>query len=506
MAKQDEFEKLIESFKLDDVAPEEPQQAPPARRMFDYEQEDRRYQQAAQAREQAGARPQQPPRRPAQQQRPAAQQPQGRAPAQTAVQTPPRRPAPGAGAEPRPQQPKRNFQVRINDEAFYEPTPAYGGGGGASGGGRDGGGGRRRGGGAGRWAKALLVLVIALALSLFLAFFALQSASDLFGLNQPDQQIPFDLTEGLSMSQVASQLKEAGIITQPLTFQLYAGLKNDASEFQPGSYVLNSNMSYDEIIVAFRTHAVPKVEVRLTFQEGMTLSEIAQQLEENNVCTAADLFAFLDQGEFPWDYAFLEGVPEDESRFRRFEGSFFPDTYDFYEQENVATVVQKFFNRFDELTDTDEINNLLKENNMTLDEAVTLASIVQKEAGDPEDMRNVSGVFHKRLANPTIQPTLGSDVTILYVENDIKPYLNVENQAMYDAYNTYVCTGLPVGPICNPGMDAIQAALDYTPTDYYYFIADRDGNFYYARTLEEHEANIRAAGISGVHGLDVPTE
>lgn len=143
---------------------------------------------------------------------------------------------------------------------------------------------------------------------------------------------------------------------------------------------------------------------------------------------------------------------------------------------------------------------------MTLDEAVTLASIVQKEAGDPEDMRNVSGVFHKRLANPTIQPTLGSDVTILYVENDIKPYLNVENQAMYDAYNTYVCTGLPVGPICNPGMDAIQAALDYTPTDYYYFIADRDGNFYYARTLEEHEANIRAAGISGVHGLDVPAE
>lgn len=506
MAKQDEFEKLIESFKLDDVTPVEAQREPsPSRRMFDYEQENQRYQQAVHSRGQAGERCPAAPR-PAEGQRTAGSAPKRPAPA---PQRAPVQAHAAAAVEPRPQQRKKNFQVRINDETFYESTPAYSGGGGSSGGGQDGGGGRRGGdgkGGAGRWAKALMVLIIALALSLFLAFFALRSASDLFGLNKPDQQIPFDLTEGLSMSQVAGQLKDAGIIDQPLTFQLYAGLKNDASQFQPGSYMLNSNMSYDEIIIALKTHAVPKVEVRLTFQEGMTLSEIAQQLEENNVCTADDLFAFLDQGEFPWDYAFLAGVPEDEHRFRRYEGYFFPDTYDFYEQENVATVVQKFFNRFDELTDTDEINNLLKENNMTLDEAITLASIVQKEAGDPEDMRNVSAVFHKRLANPDIQPNLGSDVTIFYVENDIKPYLNVENQAMYDAYNTYVCTGLPVGPICNPGMDAIRAALDYTPTDYYYFIADQDGNFYYATTLAEHEANIRAAGISGVHGLDVPQE
>ena len=121
----------------------------------------------------------------------------------------------------------------------------------------------------------------------------------------------------------------------------------------------------------------------------------------------------------------------------------------------------------------------MKAQNLTLDQAITLASVIQKEAGRTDDMKMVSSIFHKRLENPAQFPKLQSDVTIFYVENDIKPYLenpdDPVNQPMYDAYNTYVCDGLPVGPISNPGVDAIKAAIYPQNTDYYYFLADKDG-------------------------------
>ena len=185
-------------------------------------------------------------------------------------------------------------------------------------------------------------------------------------------------------------------------------------------------------------------------------------------------------------------------------------TYDFYVDEDLGTVVQKFFNRFDQMVNTDELQQQMKAQNLTLDQAITLASVIQKEAGRTDDMKMVSSIFHKRLENPAQFPKLQSDVTIFYVENDIKPYLenpdDPVNQPMYDAYNTYVCDGLPVGPISNPGVDAIKAAIYPQNTDYYYFLADKDGKFYYAATIEEHAANIAAAGIGVDHGITMPGE
>ena len=132
---------------------------------------------------------------------------------------------------------------------------------------------------------------------------------------------------------------------------------------------------------------------------------------------------------------------------------------------------------------------------LTLEETVTLASIVQAESGHEDQMRKVSSVFWNRLEHPDDYPKLQSDVTREYVNNFIKPYIEAPNQAIYDAYNTYACEGLPVAPICNPGMDAIRAALYPEDTKYYYFLTDKEGNYYYARTLSEHNRNKKKAGL-----------
>ena len=299
------------------------------------------------------------------------------------------------------------------------------------------------------------------------------------------------------------------MITQPLTFQIYAGLKNDAEDLRPGTYTLNTNMGYDEILTVLRTGTGPQ-ELTLIFYEGMTLSDIAKKLEKYNVCGEQELYDYLNSNDFSDRYEFLKDIPDDSNRYRRYEGYFFPDTYNFYEDEDPSIIVQKFFNRFEEMVYTDELRAQMASQNMTLDQAVTLASIIQKEAAQTADMKMVSSIFHKRLDNPDAFPRLESDVTIMYVEDDIKPYLddaaNPEYQPMYDAYNTYVCTGLPVGPISNPGMDAIKAAIYPEDTEYYFFLADREGKFYYATTAEEHAANIEAAGIEGVHGIAMPNE
>lgn len=137
----------------------------------------------------------------------------------------------------------------------------------------------------------------------------------------------------------------------------------------------------------------------------------------------------------------------------------------------------------------------MKEMGLSLEETLTLASLIQAESGQSQQMRKVSSVFWNRLDKSSQFPNLQSDVTINYVEKNIKPFDKTKNQNMYDAYNTYKCQGLPVAPICNPGLEAIEAALYPEDTKYFYFLTDKEGNFYYAKTLKEHNQNRKKAGV-----------
>ena len=348
-----------------------------------------------------------------------------------------------------------------------------------------------------RFAQSFVLICVFVGAAIFLAYFALISASDLLGLGQPDQQIEVTLTEeqASSLSKTAQVLKDKGVISGKLVFELYGKLKDKEGSFLAKTFVLNNKWGYDQIMDHLAYDNVESDIVSVTFREGMTQRQIGELLEENKVCTADEFYQALDEGDYS-SYDFAGLVPDDESlRFRKYEGYIVPDTYEFYTNMNPKEVVRKFFSNFDNKVDSEVMQEIRSLSNGLgeLDNLITLASIIQKEATDLENMKMVSSVFHNRLNNSGTYPYLQSDATGNYIRDDIRVFMTEDNQQMYDAYDTTKVVGLPVGPICNPGMDAIEAAIHPAQSDYYYFVSDDAGTYYFASTLDEHNANIRKA-------------
>ncbi len=333
--------------------------------------------------------------------------------------------------------------------------------------------------------------------------FVLESANDLFGLNQPDEKIEVVVTEKMSSGQIVKLLETKGVVKKPLTFRLYAGFKKALDKFKPGSYVLNSNMSYDEIIMLLKAGDTTIQTTSVTFYEGMTTWEIAKRLEENNVCSAQEFVDVLNTADFS-SYEFVGMIPEEELRYQKLEGYLFPDTYEFYIDDSPERVAKKFFNNFQNKI-SDELLDRMKDLNLTLYETLTFASVVQGEAGQIDEMKRVASVFWNRFESDGAYPRMESDVTRDYVNYFIKPYLNITNQDMYDAYNTYVCEGLPVAPVNNPGIDAIRATLYPDETPYNFFVTDINGKFYYSVTFQEHSKKVaEARKVGKTHGIALP--
>ena len=246
--------------------------------------------------------------------------------------------------------------------------------------------------------------------------------------------------------------------------------------------------------------------MRLTFPEGTTAIAIARKMEEAGLCTAEEFLEEANTGDFS-EYTFWQYVPDDApDRFMKCEGYLFPDTYEFLTDDTVHHYVATFYAHFDKQF-TDEMYRELEKQELTLPEVITLASFVQEEAGNDQDS-NVAQVFRNRLAEGSPYPKLQSN-TSSYVQSDednnylwnwVAPYYggwedipeNIRN-----AYDTYTCTGLPAGPISNPGLAAIQAALapqcDEEVRDCYFFVTDLSGHYYYAKTYAEHQDNCRKA-------------
>ncbi len=226
--------------------------------------------------------------------------------------------------------------------------------------------------------------------------------------------------------------------------------------------------------------------VRVPIPQGLTAREIADLLEVNGVCRADDFLTALTTQTF--NYPFIAQIPDHERIYYRLEGYLLPGTYDFNLNEPAADVLERFLSNFQARVGDVMLEEAGRQA-MTLHEVITLASIVEEEALDPAQRTMISSVFHNRLNSPDF-PKLQSDVTIFYVRLNITPFVTEqENTAYYNAYSTYECNGLPVGPICSPGLDAIKAALYPEQSDYYYFLTDKTNQFYYAKTFAVHSAN-----------------
>ena len=361
----------------------------------------------------------------------------------------------------------------------------------------------RKKGGAG---KILLVVLLLLFLA---AGAAVRFAyNEIHGNGAPGStEVTVSIPRGSGVAAIANKLKEAGVIRSAYLFRWYVGEKGAAAKLQYGDFELTTGSSYDALIATLSQYAKAET-VRVTIPEGTTAIAIAQKMEAAGLCTAEEFLKEANEGDFS-AYTFWQYVPEDKdapNRFMKCEGYLFPETYEFLKDDTVHNYVATFYAQFDAQF-AEEMYSALKEQGMTLPELVTLASFVQEEAGNSQDS-NVAQVFRNRLAEGSPYPMLQSN-TSSYIQSDadnnylwnwVAPYYGGWDdipENILAAYDTYSCTGLPAGPISNPGLAAIKAALEPQPDeeakDAYFFVTDLKGNYYYAHTLAEHNANCKTA-------------
>lgn len=353
---------------------------------------------------------------------------------------------------------------------------------------------KRRKRGNGRLIFGLVMTAMIVAVAVFCAAFVLKFAKDFVGVGKSSVEVVVEIPMNSGTADIADILANEGIIDSTYFFRFYSRVKGSDGTFVAGSHVLSPDMSYENIVHELQQGAVDTREsVDITFPEGIDLFDAAQKLEENNVCSAADFIREFNNSSFGFDFEKLVKVSA--LKFYKMEGYLFPDTYTFYVEEDPKIVCKKIYRNF-ETKITADIYARMNDLGMEFEELLTTASMVQAEASSVYDMKRVASVFRNRLADPDNYPLLQSDPTRKYVEEVIKPNIEFPSKEMFKAYNTYEGAGLPPGPICNPGLDAINAVLYPADTDYYYFCANVDtGEVYYARTNEEHEANLVLAGI-----------
>ena len=357
----------------------------------------------------------------------------------------------------------------------------------------------RKKGGAGK-----ILLVVLLLLFLAAGAAVLFARSEIHGSSKSGTAVTVSIQQGSGVAAIANKLKDAGVIRSAYLFRWYVGEKGAAAKLQYGDFELTTGSSYDALISTLSQYAKAET-VRVTIPEGTTAIAIAQKMEAAGLCTAEEFLKEANEGDFS-TYTFWQYVPEDKdapNRFMKCEGYLFPETYEFLKDDTVHNYVATFYAQFDAQF-TKEMYAALKKQDMTLPELVTLASFVQEEAGNSQDS-NVAQVFRNRLAEGSPYPRLQSNhvqsaADNNYLWNWVAPYYggwdNIPENILA-AYDTYSCTGLPAGPISNPGLAAIKAALEPQPDeeakDAYFFVTDLKGNYYYAHTLAEHNANCKTA-------------
>lgn len=244
------------------------------------------------------------------------------------------------------------------------------------------------------------------------------------------------------------------------------------------------------------SQVIAEITSTVTIPEGFSVSQIGTALEENEVCNAKE---FLDYVKNPPEEVLKDlGIESTENKIFVLEGYIFPDTYEFYKNEKVSTVVEKFLDNFKSKV-TDEYYQKAKNSGYTMDEIISIASIIQKESGYVAENGKVSSVIYNRLDSGM---QIQCDVSSNYLEKFVEPY--VDNYAdvketYANNYDTFKCSGVPAGAICNPGIECINAALNPEDTDYLFFVTDKNdtSKFYFSKTYEEHLANCKIAGYSG---------
>ncbi|WP_099204263.1 endolytic transglycosylase MltG [Scatolibacter rhodanostii] len=339
-------------------------------------------------------------------------------------------------------------------------------------------------------------LIMVILLSLSLGGYLSDGAYDFLAKNrQQENFVDIEIPENVTVDQLATLLQEKGAIDEEEFFQLYFKItaSDDLEYVRAGTHKLKTNMDYQEIIDNLISGEEAAV-ATITIVEGSNVTDIANLLEENNVCSAQDFLDEVKLAKYQSDtYPEIRKINNLADRYYLLEGYLYPDTYFLYEKSDPSDVVQKLLGNYSEKIKF--LNSKIEESGYTLDEVMRLASIIQREAANVDDMYKVSAVLHNRL-------NFGADYDIYTLDCDSTTFYPYHTKAdapegYTSSYNTYEVQGLPAGPICNPGTDAIKAAL--MPNEeygsYLYFCHSAEGEAFYAQTAEEHQVNLELAGL-----------
>ena len=360
--------------------------------------------------------------------------------------------------------------------------------------------------------KTIIWILSIVVISVSLGFGIIYAGADFLGIGfGRGDNTEMQIEMGTPASKVAEQLKDAGAIKIPALFRVYAKLKGYDSQFKYGYYQFNTESGYEALSQMLINEGAKAESITVTIPEGtgindfiknvngekVTVPGIGTLLEKAGVCTKADFLAALS--EVKLDSKLLKNVNEGRVYYE-LEGYLFPETYDFYsyDSEECAKMVVEKMIKESEKRITDAMYKRAEELGYTMNEILTMASIIQLEAGVDtktneakerltDNMKGVASVFYNRMDSAETGGTLGSSPTLFYGDSFKWDDGRYNTQADNDFP---AIKGLPPGPICSPGIDAINAALYPKSSDYYYFVTDSSGNFYFHKTLSEQNSTI----------------
>lgn len=338
--------------------------------------------------------------------------------------------------------------------------------------------------------KALIYVAVVLLVSALASYFIITVANDVFAFVKADAQVEVVIPEYATLDQIADELHGKQIIKYPKMFVLYTIIRGrDDANYKAGVYTVSPQQNFDQLYYTFvERKTTTMTEISVTIPEGYTIDDMIKLfVEEHGMGTKEGFIDAIQNGVY--DYWFLKELKVvNPNRKYRLEGYLYPDTYYFYkewpEEKIIDKMLSNFYSKFD-IKYKQECDKA----GMSIDDVVNLASIIQMEARAASDFTAVSSVFHNRLNSNYYNKKLESCATVQYILPERKERLSNADTQIDNPYNTYQNGGLPPGPISNPTLKAIRAALYPDQTQYYYFQNDINGDLLFAKTLAEHNAN-----------------
>lgn len=304
-------------------------------------------------------------------------------------------------------------------------------------------------------------------------------ANDMCSLDKEPASLVITVEEGESVKDIAQKLKDGGLIKYKGFFCLMGKLFHAKDMIDPGTYELNSEMDYRCLIQAMHDYGVRDV-VRVTIPEGTTVKGVIDLLVENKVVASREALEDTAANYDFKDYDFLNGIPKGD--VSRLEGYLFPDTYDFYVWDDPEAALGRMLNNFK--ARTADLNEEIASSGRSLHDLIIVASLIEKESGSTDDFGDFSSVIYNRLGAGW---KLQIDATINYIKGTSSLIVTDQDLQIDSPYNTYMYDGLPAGPICNPSLKALQAAIHPNSTDYWFWYAYQGETYFFSNDSDFNE-------------------